>query len=72
MLNLRAVPLLLQAARNDQRAAWLVEHGQLGLPADHLAEHLKRLAAVTPQQVAPALRRWIDTRSMIFSASARR
>lgn len=66
VLNLRVVQLLLKAARNDQRAAWLAEHGQWGLPADHLAEHLDRLAAVTPQQVAPALRRWIDTRRMSF------
>ncbi|WP_313741138.1 pitrilysin family protein [Pseudomonas sp.] len=66
VLNQRVVQLLLKAARNDQRAAWLTEHGQWGLPADYLAEHLDRLAAVTPQQVAPALRRWIDTRRMSF------
>ena len=66
VLNLRVVQLLLKAARNEQRAAWLAEHSQWGLPADYLAEHLDRLAAVTPQQVAPALRRWVDTRRMSF------
>lgn len=66
-LNQLAGKLMRGMADNEALAKGLAAFSQQGLPANHLATYLEKLAALTPEDIRQAARDWLDIKKAFFA-----